>query len=65
MNLRQAFQVPQQSFPTDVTYPAPTQLPSETPSTPLAPPAKGPQSDHTSEQKDEDERAAKSVRSVC
>jgi hypothetical protein len=59
MNFRQAFQMPQQSFPTDVTYPAPTQLPSETPNNQGAPPVKPPQPGQEGEQTDEeDERAA-------
>ena len=60
MNLRNSFQLPQQSFPTDVTSPAPTQLPGgapEAPNTQTDSPAKRPHSDRTI---DEDEQEAMS-----
>jgi hypothetical protein len=46
MNAGYSFQLPRQSFPTDVTVPAPSQLPSHeswTPTPPSEPPRKQPE----------------------
>jgi hypothetical protein len=63
MNSRGLFQIPQQSFPTDVTSPSPTQLPgghSEAPTTDMSPPPpKRPKSDRPSDEEGaEDDEAA-------
>jgi hypothetical protein len=65
MNIR-GFQIPQQSFPTDVTSPSPTQLPGghlEKPTTDAAPPPnRRPKSDRLrDEDRAEDEEAAKAA----
>jgi hypothetical protein len=60
MNFRDSFQLPQQSFPTDVTSPVPTQLPggtSEKPNPEPAIPAKRPESDRPDDQSDEEKSA--------
>lgn len=59
MNFRLSFQIPQQSFPTDVTSPSPTQLPGGhsdvSPADEKAVPAKPPRKQ---EKEPEDEEAA-------
>ena len=58
MNFRDSFQLPRQSFPTDVTSPVPTQLPggvSETPAPAPATPTRPPQSDRPNDEDVEDE----------
>jgi hypothetical protein len=60
MNYGESFQMPRQSFPTDVTSPAPTQLPgpqSESGSR-TVPPVKPPRPDHAGEQDEEAEKRA-------
>jgi hypothetical protein len=62
MNFRDSFQMPRQSFPTDVTSPAPTQLPgnnSEAPPAQVSPEPNPPQPrDESEQQREEEERAA-------
>lgn len=56
MNFRESFQMPRQSFPTDVTSPSSTQLPSSSPEP--APSPKPPQRDYDNGHEDEEEKRA-------
>jgi hypothetical protein len=62
MNFYQSFQLPRQSFPTDVTSPTPTQLPSPPPEAAddiyTVPPAKPPKSERAEDEPDEEKRAS-------
>lgn len=59
--MNQAFHMPRQSYPTDVTAPGPTQLPNSQPEssgTRGVHPAKPPQPDHADEQDEEENKRA-------
>jgi hypothetical protein len=61
--MNQPFHMPRQSYPTDVTAPGPSQLPSSQPEpsgTREVNPAKPPQPDRADEQEDEENKRAAS-----